>query len=367
MRGRQCFTFVVAMATLLAPLARASMYRHQGVDWTSTGLCDASDRQSPIAFALKHINEANVDQKAIILTANQPLENLKFTSKPEEQLIEITPVAEGDTMGYTIQVAEHVVYEMKNMHFHAPSEHTFDADAYKKRALELHIVHTEQNGGRALVVGVTFDPVPGGYSPFLASVIDNLRGISRPLEFHDHQMLPTHGPVDVMHYKGSLTTPPCSEIVEWYVRSAPVAAAPEQLEFFYAQLKGDENHGNFRMPMNMIPFPGNWNNQIVYRTQLFQTDLGVIRPIIGDVGVAKGVHAPAAMHAPAEMMRSRSYRSSASPKITHHRKPPVYAGLPGPYGHGPPGPHVHGGHGQGPAHHGRGGQHPPRSHHHTPY
>jgi carbonic anhydrase len=35
-----------------------------------------------------------------------------------------------------------------------------------------------------------------------------------------------------LRYKGSLTTPPCSEVVEWNVFAAPVAVAPSDIERF---------------------------------------------------------------------------------------------------------------------------------------
>ncbi len=45
------------------------------------------------------------------------------------------------------------------------------------------------------------------------------------LQFHYH----TVSKLDYYHYDGSLTTPPCSEIVEWYVLKIPLTASKEQL------------------------------------------------------------------------------------------------------------------------------------------
>ena len=37
---------------------------------------------------------------------------------------------------------------------------------------------------------------------------------------------------DYFHYNGSLTTPPCSEVVDWYLLKTPVTASTEQIEKF---------------------------------------------------------------------------------------------------------------------------------------
>lgn len=271
MRHNQAIILAVALVAPVIVNAQVWDYIYQGIDWVPTGVCDASDRQSPIAFGLKRINEDSVVEKSLATAIKQPLHPLNFDLAPEKQEIAITPKIEGDVMGYTVQVEDSTVYELKQMHFHCPAEHTFEAAVHKHRPLEVHMVHTEVDGDLLLVVGITFEPVHGSFSPFLASVIDNLRGISRPLEVQD--ILPQDAPSDMLHYKGSLTTPPCAEQVEWYVRSAAVPAAEEQLEFFRALLVKKGTHGNYRAPMNIVPFPGNLNSQVVYRTSLFAADI----------------------------------------------------------------------------------------------
>ena len=43
---------------------------------------------------------------------------------------------------------------------------------------------------------------------------------------------------DHFRYQGSLTTPPCSEIVSWIVYEAPVSASAEQIEAFSSRHPG---------------------------------------------------------------------------------------------------------------------------------
>jgi len=59
------------------------------------------------------------------------------------------------------------------------------------------------------------------------------------------ELLPSS--LNYYNYNGSLTTPPCSEVVNWYVVKTPVTASAEQIEEMSKIL-----HGNYRpvMPLN---------------------------------------------------------------------------------------------------------------------
>ncbi|MDU5950016.1 MAG: carbonic anhydrase family protein, partial [Paenibacillus macerans] len=52
------------------------------------------------------------------------------------------------------------------------------------------------------------------------------------------QLLPAH--LSYYHYLGSLTTPPLTENVEWYILTEPVELSQEQLNEFYKYY--DNNH-----------------------------------------------------------------------------------------------------------------------------
>ncbi|MGF1494979.1 MAG: carbonic anhydrase family protein, partial [Microcoleaceae cyanobacterium] len=44
---------------------------------------------------------------------------------------------------------------------------------------------------------------------------------------------------DFYHYEGSLTTPPCSEDVQWYVLKKPIEASQEQIRQFQSIYKNN--------------------------------------------------------------------------------------------------------------------------------
>jgi carbonic anhydrase len=141
-------------------------------------------------------------------------------------------------------------YEAIQFHIHAASEHSVDGQYY---GAELHIVHREIDGDRLAVVGEFLDPgLPEGNPLFTLllnkwlsakSVVleecgreDERRNAQRQLEGEDKLGDDDHFNVyDLLRseasfyqYKGSLTTPPCSEIVDWNMASTPQMISVKQ-------------------------------------------------------------------------------------------------------------------------------------------
>lgn len=122
-------------------------------------------------------------------------------------------------------------YDLKQFHFHAPSEEAVDG---KRHALVMHLVHADAHG-RLAVVALLFDVGSEGNSA-LASLFDNLPQRSGSEIVRDGEsirlgeLLPSKP--GYFEYAGSLTTPPCTEGVEWFVLQQPVTLSAEQLSAF---------------------------------------------------------------------------------------------------------------------------------------
>lgn len=121
-------------------------------------------------------------------------------------------------------------YALKQFHFHAPSEHAIDG---KRTAMEAHFVHAAPEGG-LLVAGVFM--VPGAANAAFSSLM-----AAAPRKAGDKTLAAPLDPTGFLpsargtyRYEGSLTTPPCSEIVDWNVFGAPIEVAQADIDAFRA-------------------------------------------------------------------------------------------------------------------------------------
>ena len=64
----------------------------------------------------------------------------------------------------------------------------------------------------------------------LAAAFPAEEGAKGPLEVDPNGLLPKS--LGYWTYEGSLTTPPCSEIVDWMVAREPIEVAPSDIEKF---------------------------------------------------------------------------------------------------------------------------------------
>jgi carbonic anhydrase len=140
-------------------------------------------------------------------------------------------------------------YMFRQFHFHwghtseQGSEHCIDGDRY---ATEIHFVHTkssdcEDSPDYIAVLGV-LGYADSGYhtrgTPWEHIQIPEETGQSFNVDSVDiSKFVPPE--LDYYHYKGSLTTPPCSEKVVWYVLKQPLKVPEEFLENL-RQMKDDE-------------------------------------------------------------------------------------------------------------------------------
>jgi carbonic anhydrase len=119
-------------------------------------------------------------------------------------------------------------YTLQQMHFHHPSEHTIDG---KAAPMEAHFVNQAADG-KLLVLGVMIDEgAPNAEIAKLWEVAPQTTGDAKAKADIDFSKLIPLGS-KFYSYAGSLTTPPCSEIVDWIVYATPVTASREQIEAF---------------------------------------------------------------------------------------------------------------------------------------
>jgi len=120
-------------------------------------------------------------------------------------------------------------FELKQGHFHSPSEHTIGGE---HSDMEVHLVHADEQGNLT-VVGIMIEegeenPMLNRIWSFMPEQVGETR--ESPLTVFEAGVLPPTKEYFV--YGGSLTTPPCSEGVKWIVLREALTASPEQVARF---------------------------------------------------------------------------------------------------------------------------------------
>lgn len=132
---------------------------------------------------------------------------------------------EVETQGANLLTLDGVVYELKQFHFHTPSEHRVNGRGYD---MELHLVHAAPDGTLA-VIGVFLKrgPTSKALAPVLASLPNEVNVHEEVQSFNPAAFLPPSR--DHYRYVGSLTTPACTEGVKWIVMAQPMTVSDEDM------------------------------------------------------------------------------------------------------------------------------------------
>ncbi len=183
---------------------------------TSYTLCSTGHAQSPID--IRHAKKGNL-----------PALQFDYKSVPLNIVDNGHTIQVNYPAGSTLTFGDKS-YALKQFHFHHPSEEHVNGHSYDMVA---HLVHADSEG-HLVVVAVLFSI--GETNAFIDSVWKNIpREKQKPIEvsavtINVGDLLPR----DHSYYTfgGSLTTPPCSEGVTWYVLKNPVPISRDQLAAF---------------------------------------------------------------------------------------------------------------------------------------
>ena len=177
--------------------------------------CAAGKSQSPVALESKSATARDLPNLAFAYGAVP----LRATNNGH--------TVQFDAAGAGTVTADGVAYKLAQFHFHAPSEHTLDGRRYP---MEMHLVHLDAAGKAALVVGVFLEK--GAENAALAPAFRALpRASGETLAPAGERIDPSRLlPKDrtYLTYSGSLTTPPCTEGLKWYVLRTPVSLSAAQ-------------------------------------------------------------------------------------------------------------------------------------------
>jgi carbonic anhydrase len=187
---------------------------------------------------------------ACSLGKNQSPINLTAMIEGELAPMTINYKAEGNEIlnnGHSIQVncktgssisVSGRTFELKQFHFHSPSENTIEGQSFP---LEAHFVHADNDGNFA-VIAVMYNE--GKENAELAKAWAHMPAnadeqSSLPENIDANLLLPVNQ--DYYRFNGSLTTPPCTEGVWWLVMKSSNTVSKEQIEKFTNAMRHPNN------------------------------------------------------------------------------------------------------------------------------
>jgi carbonic anhydrase len=228
---KMSFVRFVLCTTVLSLLETAASAQQPKAHWSYTGedspanwgklgaayaTCSVGKRQSPI-----NITKAKA--------TDLPALEFHYSAVPLNIIDNGHTIQVDYPAGSTLKVGDKT-YTLKQFHFHHPSEEQINGKGYDMVA---HLVHADDEGHLAVVAVLLKS---GASNALLASIWKNLPAEKEKsvenasVSVNAADLLPSD--YRYYTYAGSLTTPPCSEGVTWYVLKTPVQLSSEQLEAF---------------------------------------------------------------------------------------------------------------------------------------
>ncbi len=122
------------------------------------------------------------------------------------------------------------VFDLVQLHFHHPSEHLVQGKRYE---MEIHMVHKTEDHQYAVIAilanhGKGNETIQNLWNHIPAQ-IDQV--LVEPDQWIDaNGLFPDSN--TYYYYNGSLTTPPCTENVTWFVLEEPIEVSKDQIEYF---------------------------------------------------------------------------------------------------------------------------------------
>ena len=221
-------------------------------------------RQSPINIVRSEAQDA--DFLGPVKVHYNPYSTFEVVNNGHTIHVNVSSPKTGDTNASTVVIGEDH-YRLAQFHFHWKSEHTREGE---HTGMEVHLVHAmEERDGEAgkgtppvrvkakqpklAVIGVMIRDYnatsskerpeelgdPSEFIGELWETLDSLKVKTAPgrkgsmlFKMDPSRLLPSEGNRSYYQYRGSLTTPPCTENVLWTVMEEPIFLSAEQIKKF---------------------------------------------------------------------------------------------------------------------------------------
>jgi len=213
----------------LCPICAPAGFAAEGAHWSYEGatgpshwgdvdaaskVCTAGSQQSPI------------DIMSSVRAQLPPLQ-IAWRVKPDMIVNNGHTIQVNSDLGNTLTVGKDK-YDLLQFHFHHPSEHLIGG---KHFPMEVHFVHRNAAGALAVVGVLMTAGKPNAAFKQVVAAMPAKAGTPVKMNAVDiGQMLPARRAY--YRYAGSLTTPPCSETVNWLLLHEPIHVAQADIDAF---------------------------------------------------------------------------------------------------------------------------------------
>lgn len=248
------FLIVLPVSALLFGCARSQETAEHADSWTYAGdrpkehwadieqyLDCGGDNQSPVNL---------IEFEAVKVSKLNSLEIFYSPSTHISRVINNGHTVEFDFVQGDSIIFNEMTYHLDQIHFHEPGEHKINGIQYP---IEIHLVHREACGNVCVLGILGMEGQESQIFEFLEQFLPLKEGTSKDIDRGVDLSLLFPERLDYFSYVGSLTTPPCSEKVNWVVFRDPIVLSLEEVQ------KLQEN-----MPINNFRDEQPLNGRLVY-------------------------------------------------------------------------------------------------------
>jgi len=213
-------------------------------------ICKTGKRQSPIDITSKLLS---AKKKKGPKPDFQDALNVEIFNNGNT--VEVSSGEKNKTLPATIVTSDDgTLYKLNQFHFHTPSEHRIDGVHFD---VEQHLVFSKVKGKNPneIAVVAVFYNVGEEENVFLKPIVENIpKKAEEKNKIKKVELSTLIKDIDsiknAFNYDGSLTTPPCTETVEWYVNKKPLSLSVQQFKEMrnvigfnsrFTQLRSDES------------------------------------------------------------------------------------------------------------------------------
>ena len=204
-----------------------------GVEWSYTG----TEGPGEWEFLCTDYTTCGGERQSPVNISNAVADNTLGNLVPAYQETGLSLLNNGHTLQFNVDAGSTLdidgqTYNLLQFHTHTHSEHTLNNQDFP---MEFHFVHKNDATGDLAVIGVWVST--GTTNPFISTFVDNLpmeegETLSTGDRFTPNVLFPDN--LSYYSYEGSLTTPPCSEIVHWRVLKNSIQLSADQIASFEA-------------------------------------------------------------------------------------------------------------------------------------